>query len=149
MTPKDSLSLDFDLPHPPDKVWRALSDPALLSQWLMPVLDWRPEVGAAFRFQTPGAPGWDGVVSCRVLELEAERRLTCTWSARDLDTVVSFTLTPTDAGTRLSIVHSGFLPHHQREAGGARHGWTKMGHQLIALLHTLSPARTATTEREH
>jgi uncharacterized protein YndB with AHSA1/START domain len=64
-----NLSLDFDLPHPPEKVWRALTDPALLAEWLLPVAGFGLEPGAAFKFQTQAQPGWDGIVNCRMLEI--------------------------------------------------------------------------------
>ena len=129
-----SLSLDFDLPHPPQKVWRALTDPALLTEWLLPVIDLRLEPGAAFTFRTQPYPNWDGTVSCRMLEIEPERKLSYTWSVPFLETVVTFTLTPTPSGTRLSIVQSGFEPGQKREFGGARYGWTMMGGKLADLL---------------
>lgn len=134
----ESLSLEFDLPHPPEKVWRALTDPALLAEWLLPVLDLKLEPGAAFTFTTQAYPGWDGTVHCRMLEIEPYRTLRYTWGVPFLDTVVTFTLTPTASGTRLSIVQSGFGPDQKREFGGARYGWTMMGGKLTDLL-----ARTA------
>jgi uncharacterized protein YndB with AHSA1/START domain len=75
-------------------------------------------------------------VNCRTLEIEAHRKLSYTWVVGDmvLDTVVTFTLTPTASGTRLTVVQSGFTPGQQREFGGARYGWTKMGGRLADLL---------------
>jgi uncharacterized protein YndB with AHSA1/START domain len=129
-----SLALDFDLPHPPEKVWRALTDPALLAEWLLPVVEGTLEPGAAFTLRTQPYPGWDGTVNCRVLEIEPRRKLSYTWTVPFLDTVVTFTLTPTAAGTRLSLVQSGFKPDQKREFGGARYGWNMMGEKLAALL---------------
>jgi uncharacterized protein YndB with AHSA1/START domain len=131
---RDALSLDFDLPHPPEKVWRALTDPALLAEWLLPVVGFDLTPGAAFTFRTQPYPGWDGTVSCQVVEVEPQRTLRYTWCVPFLDTVVTFTLTPTAAGTRLSIVQSGFTPEQKRELGGARYGWTMMGGKLTDLL---------------
>jgi len=133
-SPGDSLSLDFDLPHPPEKVWRALTEPALLGEWLLPVIDLRLERGAAFTFRTQPYPGWDGTVSCRFVEIKPLRKLRYTWSVPFLDTVVTFTLAPTATGTRLSIVQSGFTAAQRREFGGARHGWKLMGARLVDLL---------------
>lgn len=130
----ESLSFDFDLTHPPEKVWRALTDPALLAEWLLPVIDLRLEPGAAFTFRTQPYPGWDGTVNCRILEIDAPRKLSYTWAVPFLDTVVTFTLTPTASGTRLSIVQSGFKPEQKREFGGARYGWKMMGGKLVDLL---------------
>jgi uncharacterized protein YndB with AHSA1/START domain len=130
----ESLSLEFDLPHAPEKVWRALTDPALLAEWLLPVFDLTLEPGAAFTFKTQAYPGWDGTVNCRFIEIEAHRKLSYTWGVPFLDTVVTFTLTPTASGTRLSLVQSGFAPDQKREFGGARYGWTMMGGKLADLL---------------
>ena len=131
---RGTLALEFDLPHPPEKVWRALTDPALLAEWLLPVVDLRLERGAAFTFQTQAYPGWDGTVSCRFVEIEPLRKLVYTWSVPFLDTVVTFTLTPSPLGTRLSLVQSGFTPEQKREFGGARYGWQMMGGKLVDLL---------------
>lgn len=142
MTPADttvqaqseSISLEVELHHGPEKVWRALTDPVLLAEWLLPVVDLRLDPGAAFTFKTQEYPGWDGTVKCRFVEIEAHRKLSYTWSVPFLDTVVTFTLTPTASGTRLSLVQSGFTPGRKRELGGARYGWKTMAGKLIDLL---------------
>jgi uncharacterized protein YndB with AHSA1/START domain len=130
----ESISFEFDLPHAPEKVWRALTDPALLAEWLLPVVDLTLEPGAAFAFKTQPYPGWDGVVHCRLLEIDAQRTLSYTWVVGDMDTVVTFTLTPTASGTRLSLLHSGFKPDQKKNFGGARYGWKSMGGKLVGLL---------------
>jgi len=132
----DSVSLEFDLQHGPAKVWRALTDPALLAEWLLPAIDLKLEPGAAFTFKREPMPHWDGTVNCRFLEIEAQRKLSYTWGVGDmeLDTVVTFTLTPTASGTRLSLVQSGFKRSQKHNAGGARYGWKMMGGKLIDLL---------------
>jgi len=130
----ESISFESELPHPPEKVWRALTDPDLLTRWLLPVFDLKLAPGAAFTFKTQAYPGWDGTVNCRVVEIEAYRKLSYTWSVPFLDTVVTFTLTPTASGTRLSLVQSGFKTDQKREFGGARYGWKMMGEKLIDLL---------------
>jgi uncharacterized protein YndB with AHSA1/START domain len=130
----ESISFEFDLQHPPEKVWRALTDPALLAEWLLPVIDLKLEPGAAFTFKTQPYPAWDGIVNCRILEIEAQRKISYTWSVPFLETVVTFTLTPTTSGTRLYIVQSGFKPDQKRESGGARYGWKMMGGKLVDLL---------------
>jgi uncharacterized protein YndB with AHSA1/START domain len=142
MTPTDktarsqteSLSFDFDLHHSPEKVWRALTDPVLLAEWLLPVVDLDLEPGAAFTFKARPQPGWDGIVNCRFLEIEAHRTLRYAWVVGDIDTVVTFTLTPTPSGTRLSLVQSGFRPDQKQNLGGARYGWKMMGGKLVDLL---------------
>jgi uncharacterized protein YndB with AHSA1/START domain len=133
----ESISFEFDLHHPPEKVWRALTDPVLLTEWLLPVVGLTLEPGAAFTFKTQPYPGWDGIVNCRILEIDAQRKLSYAWVVGDdlaLDTVVTFTLTPTASGTRLSLVQSGFKPDQKQNFGGARYGWKSMGGKLVDLL---------------
>jgi uncharacterized protein YndB with AHSA1/START domain len=129
-----SLSFEFDLRHPPEKVWRALTNPTLLAEWLLPVVGLDLEPGAGFAFKAPPQPGWDGTVNCRLLEIEAQRTLSYSWVVGDIDTVVTFTLTATNSGTRLSLVQSGFKPHQKKNFGGARYGWKMMGRRLVELL---------------
>ena len=131
----ESITFDFDLDHPPQKVWRALTDPVLLAEWLLPVVDLKLETRAAFKFKTQAYPGWDGIVNCRMLEIEPQKKLSYTWVVGDmLDTVVTFTLTPTTSGTRLSLVQSGFKEDQKKNFGGARYGWKMMGGKLEDLL---------------
>ncbi len=127
------------MPHPPHKVWRALTDPELLAEWLLPTLDFELQPGAAFMFKTQPYPGWDGTVNCRMLEIEAQKKLSYTWTVGDmeLDTVVTFVLTPTESGTHLSLVQAGFKPDQKQNFGGARYGWRMMGGKLIELLARL------------
>ena len=111
-----AIVVDYDLPHPPEKVWRALTESKLVEAWLMPN-DLRPVVGHSFTFRAQPIPGWDGICHCEVLVVEPNRRLSYTWRGGSddnpsygsrLDTVVTWTLTPTASGTRLELVHSGF-----------------------------------------
>ncbi|CAN5913840.1 SRPBCC domain-containing protein [soil metagenome] len=138
----ETISFEYELHHGPEKVWRALTDPVLLAEWLLPVvgLDLQLSPGAAFTFQTQAHPPWDGTVHCKMIEIEAQRKLSYAWVVGDLaiDTVVTFTLTPTPQGTRLSLVQSGFKPEQKQSSGGARYGWKMMGGKLVELL-----ARTA------
>jgi uncharacterized protein YndB with AHSA1/START domain len=130
----ESLSFEFDLHHSPEKVWRALTDPVLLAEWLLPVVGLKLEPGAAFTLKAPPQPGWDGIVNCRILEIEAHKKISYAWVVGDIDTVVTFTLTPTAAGTRLSLLQSGFKPDQKQNLGGARYGWKMMGGKLVDLL---------------
>ena len=130
----ESISFEFDLRHAPQKVWRALTDPELLGEWLLPVLDLELAPGAAFMFNAPPQPGWDGKVNCRFLEIEAQRKLSYAWVVGGMNTVVTFTLTPTASGTRLSLLQSGFTPAQKKNFGGARYGWRLMGGRLEDLL---------------
>jgi len=140
-TPKsqtESISFELDLPHAPEKVWRALTQPELLAQWLLPVTGLQLDPGAAFTFKTQAFPGWDGTVNCRLIEIEAQRKLSYSWAVPFLDTVVTFTLTPTPSGTRLAILQTGFEPDQKKESGGARYGWNMMGEKLVDLLDRLA-----------
>ncbi|MBW7883700.1 MAG: SRPBCC domain-containing protein [Caldilineaceae bacterium] len=133
-SPTESIAFEFALQHSPEKVWRALTDPELLAEWLLPVVGHKLEPGAKFTLKAPPQPGWDGSVHCQFLEIKTQQRLSYTWVVGDIDTVVTFTLTPTDSGTRLSIVQSGFKPHQKQNLAGARYGWTMMGKKLVDLL---------------
>jgi uncharacterized protein YndB with AHSA1/START domain len=138
-----TISLEYELSHPPAKVWRALTDPELLTAWLMDS-DMLPVVGHRFAFRAEPTPWWDGVVNCEVLEIDLHKRLRYTWrSGPDsfrLDTVVTWTLTPTPSGgTRLALEHSGFAPGNEFAFDGAGKGWhLKVGQTLPEVL-----ARTA------
>jgi uncharacterized protein YndB with AHSA1/START domain len=145
MTPSDkpgpsqveSLSFEYDLAHSPEKVWRALTDPTLLQEWLLPVIDFELEPGVEFRFEAEPKPGWDGIVNCRFLEIDEHRKLSWRWVVGDIDTVVTFTLTPTASGTHLSLVQSGFRPDQKQNRAGARYGWRMMSGRLVDLLAEL------------
>jgi uncharacterized protein YndB with AHSA1/START domain len=132
-----TISFEFDLRHQPEKVWRALTDPVLLAEWLLPVVELELEPGSPFTFKARPQPGWDGIVHCRFLEIEARRKLSYTWAVGDIDTVVTFTLTPTASGTHLSLVQSGFRPDQKQNSGGARYGWKMMGGKLVDLLERI------------
>lgn len=133
----ESISFQFELEHAPEKVWRALTDPELLAEWLLPVFGHELEVGASFSLQAEPQQDWDGVVHCRYVEIEPYRKLSWTWVVGDIDTVVTFTLEPTASGTRLTLVQSGFRPDQKRNFGGARYGWRMMGGRLEELLERL------------
>lgn len=128
------IAFEFDLAHSPKKVWRALTDARLLTEWLLPITQLKLEENATFKFQAPPQPGWDGVVNCQYRAIEPEKKLSWSWVVGDIDTVVTFTLTPTDAGTRLSLLQTGFKEHQKQNFGGARYGWNMMGEKLVALL---------------
>jgi uncharacterized protein YndB with AHSA1/START domain len=104
---KRDLTFEFAYPYPVEEVWWALTDAATLSEWLMPN-DIRPVVGHRFQFRTKPAPGFDGIVHCEVLRADAPSVLSYTWRGGGVDTVVTFTLTPTPAGTHVHLEHTGF-----------------------------------------
>lgn len=134
----ESLAFEFDLPHPPEKVWRALTDPELLGQWLLPVIGFELRPLTEFTFKADPQPGWDGIVNCRLLEVARHRKLSWSWVVGDIDTVVTFTLTPTASGTRVDLVQSGFKSHQKQNLGGARYGWRMMGGKLTDVLAGMS-----------
>ena len=113
-----SVVVEREFAHPPEKIWRALTQPELLADWLMQS-DFRLEVGHAFSFSAE----W-GEIDCLVAEIEVQRTLSYTWSAFDVATVVTFTLEPTAKGTLLRMEQRGFLPDQKQALGGAKGGWT-------------------------
>jgi Uncharacterized conserved protein len=130
----ETLTFEFELDHALEIVWRALTDPALLSQWLLPVTNLQLAPGATFTLQAPPQPGWDGTVNCRFVEIEPTRKLRYAWRVGDLDTVVTFELAPTANGTRLFLEQTGFTPQQKKNFGGARYGWRLMGGRLQGVL---------------
>ena len=108
-TEPTSIEVDQYLPHPPAKVWRALTDPDRLARWLM-AGDFAPVAGHRFTFRTDPRPGFDGTVHCRVLDIEPERLLRWSWCNGALDSTVTWTLTAEGRGTRLVLRHDGFDP---------------------------------------
>jgi uncharacterized protein YndB with AHSA1/START domain len=127
-----SIVIEYEFPHPPGKVWRALTESGLIASWLMPN-DFRPEVGHRFTFRTRPAPGFDGIVHCEVLIVEPNRRLSYSWRGgsperggygAELDTVVTWTLEPILGGTRLRLDHDGFTPDKEATFNILKQGWT-------------------------
>ena len=123
--------------HAPEKVWKALTTAELMGRWLrMPNKGFAPVKGNRFTYQTTPAGGWDGVIHCEVLEVRPNERLVYSWKGGDasnvgygapLDTIVTFTLARVDGGTRLSLVHSGFvLPANETAYRGMGDGWQKV-----------------------
>ena len=101
------IRLEAIYPDPVAAVWQALTDPVELGHWLMEN-DFAPVVGHVFSFKTSPAPGFDGVVRCKVLEIEPERRLSYSWVGGGQETTVTWSLAPHGNGTAVTLVHSGF-----------------------------------------
>jgi uncharacterized protein YndB with AHSA1/START domain len=124
MTEIRTVTVEREFPHPPEKLWRALTQPHLMEEWLMKN-DFQPALGHRFNLRGD----WGGVLDCEVLAIEPGKRLSYTWNfAHDdptytLDSVVTFTLTPTSAGTHLRVEQAGFRPHQRQAFGGALQGW--------------------------
>ncbi len=117
-----SVIVEREFPHPPEKVWRALTESSLIEQWLMRN-DFEPLVGHSFTLRMDPVPNWNGVIECRVLAIDPGKALTYAWGALGLESVVAFTLTPTDAGTHLRMEHSGFRPDQEQAYKSATYGW--------------------------
>jgi uncharacterized protein YndB with AHSA1/START domain len=126
-----TLVIERDIPHPQDKIWRALTQSALIAEWLMPN-DFEAKSGHAFnlRVTPPPMPNWNGMIDCKVLPIEPQRRLSYSWNALGLETIVTFTLTPTAAGVHLRMEQSGFASDSDNNYRGAMYGWQKFLGQL-------------------
>jgi len=132
MTDTDAESLSVvverDLSHPPEKVWRALTQPHLLRDWLMQA-DFQPILGHVFSFRAE----W-GSVDCQVTEIEPLRSLAYRWAGLGLDSVVTWTLTPIASGTRLRMEQTGFTPEQRQAHAGATAGWPRFLGKLEQVL---------------
>ena len=119
-----SVVVEREMPFPPEKIWRALTQPHLMEEWLMKT-DFEPIVGHRFNLRRNPQPDLNIVIDCQVLEVEPHKTLSYTWSAYDLEGVVTWTLTPTSTGTHLRVEQSGFRPDQKRAYGGAKAGWRR------------------------
>jgi uncharacterized protein YndB with AHSA1/START domain len=130
-----SVVVEREFAHAPEKLWRALTQPHLMQEWLMKN-DFAPQVG--HRFKLTG--DWGGVLDCEVLEIEPNRTLSYTWdfvhedAAYNLKSVVTFTLEPTATGTRLRMEQAGFRPDQKQAFGGAHAGWKQFLDKLDGVL---------------
>jgi uncharacterized protein YndB with AHSA1/START domain len=130
-----SVVVEREFHFPPEKVWRALTQPHLIEEWLMKN-DFKPAVG--HRFSLRG--DWGGTLDCEVLVVEPNKTLSYTWNfehedaAYNLRSVVAFTLTPTSTGTLLRMEQSGFRPDQKQAFGGAKAGWQQFFGKLEEVL---------------
>jgi uncharacterized protein YndB with AHSA1/START domain len=130
-----SVVVEREISHAPEKLWRALTQPHLIEAWLMKN-DFAPVVGHSFNLRGE----WGGVLDCEVLTVEPLKTLAYTWNythddaAYDLRSVVTFTLTPTAAGTHLRMEQAGFRPDQKQAFGGAAHGWRQFFDKLDQVL---------------
>jgi uncharacterized protein YndB with AHSA1/START domain len=123
-----SVVVEREIPFPPEKIWRALSQPHLIEEWLMKS-DFQPVVGHRFNFRAD----W-GAVDCQVLAVEPNKTLSYTWGAFGLETVVTWTLTPTSTGTHLRMEQTGFGPDQNQAYHGAKAGWRQFLENLERVL---------------
>jgi len=125
-----SIVIEKEMPHPPEKIWRALTQGPLIKEWLMEN-DFQPVVGHKFNFRAKPMPHWNGVTDCEVLVVEPNKRLSYSWNssgeeaAKGLKTVVVWTLTPTKNGTLVRLEQSGFRPEQESNYQGATYGWQR------------------------
>jgi uncharacterized protein YndB with AHSA1/START domain len=130
-----SVVVEREFAFPPEKLWRALTQPHLIEEWLMKN-DFKPVVGHSFNLRGE----WGGVLDCEVLAVDPSRTLSYTWNfanddpAFSLKSVVTFTLTPTSRGTHLRMEQSGFRPDQKQAYGGANAGWQQFLAKLDQLL---------------
>lgn len=119
-----SVVIEKVFPHSPEKLWRALTESSLIAQWLMNN-DFEPVAGRKFQFRADPVPNWNGVVDCEVLVVDPLKQLSYTWGSLGLDSVVLFTLTPTEGGTHVRMEQSGFRPDQEQAYKGANYGWQR------------------------
>jgi uncharacterized protein YndB with AHSA1/START domain len=119
-----TLVIERKLSHPASKVWRALTQGALMEEWLMKN-DFQPVVGHRFTFRAEPNPHWNGIVECQVLTVEPNERLSYTWGSLGLGSTVTFTLTPVDGGVLLRMEQTGFRPDQEQAYQGAKYGWKR------------------------
>src|SRR5215471_11777407 len=130
-----SVVVEREIPHPPEKIWRALTQPHLIEEWLMRN-DFQPVVGHRFNLRGD----WGGVLDCEVLAVEPNKTLSYTWNhthadaAYNMESVVTFTLSPTRTGTRLRMEQVGFRPDQRQAYGGAKVGWQQTFAKLEQVL---------------
>jgi uncharacterized protein YndB with AHSA1/START domain len=130
-----SAVVEREFPYPPEKLWRALTQPHLIEEWLMKN-DFAPTVGHQFKLRGE----WGGVLDCTVLAVEPNRTLSYTWDfkhddpAYGLKSVVTFTLTPSATGTHLRMEQAGFRTDQKQAFGGAHAGWKAFFEKLDQVL---------------
>lgn len=126
-----SVIVERLMPHPPEKIWRALTSAPLVGEWLMQN-DFQPVVGHKFNFRATPQGGWNGVTDCEVLEVEAPTRLVYSWNASGeqaadgIKSIVTWTLTPAAGGTHVRMEQAGFRPQDEPFFQGAGYGWQRM-----------------------
>ena len=137
------IVVDEVFPHSPETIWKALTDGALIRRWMpMEPTGFEAVEGNRFTFQTAPGGAWDGTIHCEVIEVVPAERFAFSWKGghetnvgygAPLDTVVTFTLSKAPEGTRVRLVHSGFvLPKNETAFTGMSKGWPKVVHDLGA-----------------
>jgi uncharacterized protein YndB with AHSA1/START domain len=128
-----TVVVERDIPHPPQKVWRAVTQGPPIEAWLMKN-DFEPVVGHRFSLRSQPMPQWDGVIACEVLAIEPPTRLAYSWTAFGVETVVTMTLTPTPDGTHVRVEQAGFGASQVQNIRGAEWGWKSFTEKLEAVV---------------
>ncbi len=128
-----SVVIEREISFPPEKIWRALTQPRLIEEWLMKN-DFKPTVGHTFNLRMDPQPNWTGVINCEVLAVDPNKALSYTWGSMGVRSVVTFTLTPTSTGTHLRMEQSGFRPDQAQNFQGAKYGWQQFFANLEQVL---------------
>jgi len=124
MTTTRSVVIEKELPHAPEKIWRALTQGPLIKEWLMDN-DLQPVVGHKFNFRATPVPNWNGVIESEVLVVEPGKKLSYSWGTLGLESVVVWTLVASSGGTLVRMEHSGFRADQETAYKGATYGWQK------------------------
>jgi uncharacterized protein YndB with AHSA1/START domain len=119
-----TLVIEKEFPYPVEKIWRALTEGALIKQWLMDN-DFEPVVGHQFKFRSTPVANWSGVIDSEVLVVEPNQKLSYSWGTLGHESVVVWTLVATGGGTRVRMEQSGFGPDQDAAYKGATYGWNK------------------------
>ncbi|RUZ80533.1 SRPBCC domain-containing protein [Mesorhizobium sp. M7A.F.Ca.US.006.01.1.1] len=128
-----SVIVEREIPYPPEKIWRALTQPHLIEEWLMKN-DFKPVVDHRFNLRKEPQPDVSIVIDCQVTAVELNKTLSYTWQAYGLESVVTWTLLPTSTGTRLRMEQSGFRPDQEQAYRGATRGWRQYFTNLSQVL---------------
>jgi uncharacterized protein YndB with AHSA1/START domain len=124
MTTTRSVVIEREMPFPPEKIWRALTEGALIKEWLMDT-DFQPVAGHIFQFRSTPVPNWDGIINGKVLVIEPRKKLSYTWGTMGMESVVDWTLLATSGGTLVRMEHAGFRDDQDAAYKGATYGWQK------------------------
>ena len=137
------IVIDEVFPHAPETIWKTLTTAELMGRWLMVPTGFAPVEGNRFTYRTTPAGAWDGTIHCEVLEVKPNERLVYSWKGghegnsgygSPLDTVVAFTLAKVENGTRLRLVHSGFVtPKNDSAYEKMSGGWKKVVRDIGAI----------------
>jgi uncharacterized protein YndB with AHSA1/START domain len=119
-----SVVIEREMPHSPEKIWRALTQGELIKEWLMDN-DFQPSVGHSFNFRATPMPHWNGIIESEVLVVEPNKKLSYTWNSMGLESIVVFTLVKTAGGTIVRMEQSGFQADQDAAYNGANYGWQK------------------------